>query len=82
MSEDSEQLKHRDRPGGGWLVVILVALPLLYVLSPPWVALVLGPAYYEKQWFETLYLPLILLSEQFRFVNDFYESYFELVGVT
>jgi len=81
MSESEPQLEHRERKGaGGWLIVIFLVLALAYVLSPPWVALLLmrNPAGHE--WFETFYMPLRFLSEHFDFVNDFYEAYFELVG--
>lgn len=82
MSEDSQQREHRERQtGGGWLIVIFVALPLLYVLSPPWVALLLGPNYLDYDWYLPFYSPLVYLSQQFEAVNDFYEWYFRVTGV-
>lgn len=83
MSDDSEQLTHRDRRSGSglWLMVSLFVIPVLYLLSPPWVAKMLGPNYVDVDWFIPVYYPLVYLSGQFEIVNEFYEKYFEMVGV-
>lgn len=62
-------------------MVLLVLLPVLYILSPPWVAKMLGPNYLAVEWYIPFYYPLGYLSEQFEIVNGFYEGYFRLVGV-
>ena len=81
MCDSSSEREHRDHRSnsGFWILVIFVFLPMGYVLSPPWVALMLGPNYYEVPWFESLYAPLIYLDRNIEVLSTFYIWYFGLI---
>jgi hypothetical protein len=70
MSDDQKP-RNRKR-SGWWIAIIVVTLPLLYVLSPPIMIMLVG---YPKSLF-IVYSPLIVATENFYPVEEFYEWYF------
>lgn len=72
-----EELVHREKSSIGPIVSVgLIFLPILYILSPPFVyAFVSGP---NDKVFRTIYWPLIFLSLKFEPIQDFYNWYGEL----
>jgi hypothetical protein len=80
MQEDS--IPHRD---GNHLMAWswgLTGMVLLYILSPPPLALMFERFGWESpDWPQYVYAPIIFLYEQFEPVKNFYDGYGKLLGV-
>ena len=76
MSTEEQELVHRERSKGGLIVVMgLLLLLVVYILSPPFVYLMLGKPLNADPVCEVIYTPLIYLDREFPFVREFYEWY-------
>lgn len=77
MSESESELVHRERNRGGGPIVAmgLLLIPILYILSPPFIVPLFGSKPTSNPVFTTIYYPLIYLSMEYDAVNDFYNWY-------
>jgi hypothetical protein len=73
---NDEPLEHRERRWTGWGFATVVLLPLLYLLSPPFVAMMMGRDTLESS--KWLYDPLRRLGMHCRPFEDAYLWYLSL----
>ena len=74
MNETEPELVHRERHKGGPIIAMgLLVIPLLYLLSPPFIV----PLIPERVIY-IVYYPLIYLSMKFPVIDHFYNWYASL----
>lgn len=79
MNDQESELVHRERHKSGPIIAVgLLLLPILYILSPPFIVPLFGPNPIANPVCRTFYYPLIYLSKQFDAINDFYIWYASL----
>lgn len=68
---------HRERSKSGPIIVVglLLFLPILYVLSPPFAYLLVGKPLDSSPVCRVIYAPLLYLNREYPTVHNFYQWY-------
>ena len=76
MSAEEPELVHRERSRGGPILAMgLLLLPVVYILSPPFVYLLVGAPLITDPFCRVIYYPIIYLGQEFPVIHEFYQWY-------